>query len=470
QQDTGTNAGGMQGPQDASFAVMDKSSRRLAEVIMTDPAIDHVVTFTGGSGASNGGFIYITLKPLEERKVFAPQIIGRLREKISSLPVASAFLQPVQDLRIGGRASNALYQYTIQSDQIAEASHWGPILLAQMKTLPGLQDVNSDQQNNGLNEFLTYDRVTAARLGATPQSLNSTLANAFAQAQVSVIYTQLNQYYVVLEVAPRYTQNPEGLKAIYLRNSNTGVTPLNVVTRAHTDTTPLSVNHTGLFPSATVSFNLAPGYSLSDATAAITGMQEKLGFPAAVTGFFAGTLQAFQDSLRSEPYLILTALLAVYIVLGVLYESLVHPLTSISTLPSASAGAMLALLLFRVDLSIISIIGIVLLIGIVKKNAIMMIDFALVAEREHHMTPAEAIFEACMLRFRPILMTTMAALFGALPLALGAGTGSELRRPLGITIIGGLIVSQLLTLYTTPVVYLVLDRLRLRGQGSPRSV
>jgi multidrug efflux pump len=333
-----------------------------------------------------------------------------------------------------------------------------------------LQDVNSDQQNNGLNEFLTYDRMTAARLGATPQSLNSALASAFAQAQVSVIYTQMNQYYVVLEVAPRYTQSPEGLKAIYLRNSNTGVTPLKVVSQAQTGTTPLSVNHTGLFPSATVSFNLAPGYSLSDATKTITGMQQRLGFPATVTGFFAGTLQAFQDSLKSEPYLILTALLAVYIVLGVLYESLIHPLTIISTLPSASAGAMLALLLFQVDLSIISIIGIVLLIGIVKKNAIMMIDFALVAERERHMTPAEAIFEACMLRFRPILMTTMAALFGALPLALGTGMGSELRRPLGITIIGGLIVSQLLTLYTTPVMYLVLDRLRLRLQRSPRPV
>ncbi len=470
QQDTGTIAGGMQGPQDASFAVMDNSSRRLAEVIMADPAVDHVVTFTGGGGASNGGFIYITLKPLDERKVSAPAIIGRLRAKMITLPVASAFLQPVQDLRIGGRASNALYQYTVQSDQVAEVAHWGPILLAQLKKLPGLQDVNSDQQNNGLNQFLTYDRVTAARLGATPQSLNSTLAGAFAQAQVSVIYTQLNQYYVVMELAPRYTQGPEGLKAIYLRNSTTGVTPLRVMTQAHTETTPLSVNHTGLFPSATVSFNLAPGYSLSDATAAITAMQERLGFPATVTGFFAGTLQAFQDSVRSEPYLILTALLAVYIVLGVLYESLVHPLTIISTLPSASAGAMLALLLFQVDLSIISIIGIVLLIGIVKKNAIMMIDFALVAEREHHMTPAGAIFEACMLRFRPILMPTMAALFGALPLALGTGTGSELRRPLGITIIGGLIVSQLLTLYTTPVMYLVLDRLRLRLQGSPRPV
>jgi multidrug efflux pump len=470
QQDTGAIVGGMQGPQDASFALMDYSSRRLAEVITADPAVDHVVTFTGGAGASNAGFIYITLKPLEERKVSAPQIIGRLRAKMASMPVASAFLQPAQDLRIGGRQSNALYQYTIQADQIAEIAHWGPILLAQMKKLPGLQDVNSDQQNNGLNEFLTYDRVTAARVAATPQSLNSTLASAFAQAQVSVIYTQMNQYYVVLEVAPRYTQNPEGLKGIYLRNSTTGVTPLKVVTQAQTGTTPLSVNHTGLFPSATVSFNLAPGYSLSDATKAITGMQKQLGFPATVTGFFAGTLQAFQDSLKSEPYLILTALLAVYIVLGVLYESLIHPLTIISTLPSASAGAMLALLLFQVDLSIISIIGIVLLIGIVKKNAIMMIDFALVAERDQHMTPAEAIFEACMLRFRPILMTTMAALFGALPLALGTGTGSELRRPLGITIIGGLIVSQLLTLYTTPVMYLVLDRLRLRFQRSPRPV
>ena len=469
QQDTGAIVGGVQGPQDASFFQMDNSLRQLVDVIKTDPAVANLIAFTGGAGASNGGFIYIALKPLEERKVTAPEIIGRLRPRMGRLPVASAFLQAAQDLRVGGRQSNALYQYTIQSDNVQDLSHWGPILLARMKKLPVLQDVNSDQQNNGLEQFLTYDRVTAARLGITPQTLNSTLYGAFGQSQVSIIYTALNQYYVVLEVAPKYWQSPEGLNYIYLRTSNRGVVPLDAVTRGQTGTTPLTVNHTGLFPSVTVSFNLSPGASLSDAAEAIQGMQRSLGTPSSVRGFFAGTLQAYQQSLGSEPYLILTALLAVYIVLGILYESLVHPLTIISTLPSASAGAMLALMLLKVDLSVISIIGIVLLIGIVKKNAIMMIDFALVAEREHNMSTRDAIFQACMLRFRPILMTTMAALFGALPLAFGSGTGSELRRPLGITIVGGLIVSQLLTLYTTPVVYLSLDSLRLRIQGRHRA-
>jgi multidrug efflux pump len=469
QQDTGAIVGGVQGPQDASFFQMDHSIRQLVDVVKADPAVANIIAFTGGGGPSNGGFIYIALKPLEDRVVTAPDIIGRLRPKMGGLPVASAFLQAAQDLRIGGRQSNALYQYTIQSDNVRELSQWGPILLAQMKKLAVLQDVNSDQQNNGLDEFLTYDRSTAARLGITPQSLDSTLYNAFGQSQVSIIYTQLNQYYVVLEVAPRYWQSPEGLKYIYLLTSNNGVIPLDAVAQAQRGTTPLTVNHTGLFPSVTVSFNLAPGASLSDAALAITGMQHNLGTPSTVRGFFAGTLLAYQQSLGSEPYLVLTALLAVYIVLGILYESLVHPLTIISTLPSASAGAMLALILLKVDLSVISIIGIVLLIGIVKKNAIMMIDFALVAEREHGMSTTDAIFRACMLRFRPILMTTMAALFGALPLAFGSGTGSELRRPLGITIVGGLIVSQLLTLFTTPVVYLSLDNLRLRIQGRHRA-
>ncbi len=469
QQDTGAIVGGLQGSQDASFFQMDHSIRRLVDVVKADPAVANIIAFTGGAGPSNGGFIYIALKPLENRMVTAPEIIGRLRPKMGRLPVASAFLQAAQDLRIGGRQSNALYQYTIQSDNVRDLTQWGPILLAQMKKLTILQDVNSDQQNNGLDEFLTYDRSTAARLGITPQSLNSTLYSAFGQSLVSIIYTQLNQYYVVLEVAPRYWQGPEGLKYIYLLTSNSGVIPLGTVTQAQKGTTPLTVNHTGLFPSVTVSFNLAPGVSLSDAALAINGMQQNLGTPSTVRGFFAGTLLAYQQSLGSEPYLILTALLAVYIVLGILYESLVHPLTIISTLPSASAGAMLALILLKVDLSVISIIGIVLLIGIVKKNAIMMIDFALVAERERGMNTTDAIFQACMLRFRPILMTTMAALFGALPLAFGSGTGSELRRPLGITIVGGLIVSQLLTLFTTPVVYLSLDNLRLRIQGRHRA-
>jgi len=452
----------VRGPQDASFPVMNNSILQIEKVIKADPAVDNVIAYTGGNGSSNGGFVYIALKPLDERKVGAPEIINRLRPKLNRLPVASAFLQAAQDLRIGGRSSNAMYQYTIQSDDVADLSHWGPILLAGMQKLQGFQDVSSDAQNSGLQEMISYDRPTAARLGITPQSLDQSLYSAFGQSQVSIIYTQLNQYYVVLEVAPPYWQSPDGLKNIYLNTTGSGVVPLSAVTSAEASTTPLVINHTSSFPSVTVSFNLASNLALSDATRMVSQMQQRLNMPGTVRGSFAGTAAAYQTSLDSEPLLIGTALLAVYIVLGILYESLIHPLTIISTLPSASVGAMLALMLFNVDLNVISIIGIILLIGIVKKNAIMMIDFALVAEREHGKTPTDAIFEACQLRFRPILMTTMAALFGALPLAFGTGTGSELRRPLGITIVGGLIVSQMLTLYTTPVVYLFFDRLRLR--------
>jgi multidrug efflux pump len=473
-QDTGSLGGAVRGPQDASFYSMNAAIQQILKIVKSDPAVQNAISFTGGGGASNTANMFVALKPLEERKISASDVINRLRPHLNRIAGASSFLQASQDLRIGGRGSNALYQYTIQADNLVDLATWGPKLLAQMTHLPGFQDVSSDQQDGGLDELLHYDRVTAAKLGQTAQSLDQGLYSAFGQSEVSLIYTQLNQYYVVLEVAPEYWESPEGLKDIYFHPPGTSSTtasgnvPLATMATAKTNTTPLSLAHTGLFPSVTVSFNLAPGVSLSDATLEIAQMQQRLGTPSTVHGFFAGTLLAYQQSLGTEPLLVVTAILAIFIVLGILYESLVHPITILSTLPSASVGAMMALMLFKEDLNVISIIGIVLLIGIVKKNAIMMIDFALQAEREGGLNTEDAIFEACMLRFRPILMTTMAALFGALPLAFGSGTGSELRRPLGITIVGGLIVSQMLTLYTTPVVYLALDRLRLRVMGKER--
>jgi multidrug efflux pump len=462
EQDNGSVFGGIQGAQDISFQAMQELTLRFVQKIKTDPAVLHVGAFTGGGGAVNTGFIYLSLKPLNERKISASQVVDRLRPQLISIPGATVFLQAGQDLRIGGRQSNAQYQYTIQSDTLDDLVKWGPILLSQMKKQHILTDVNSDQQNSGLQASLVYDRDTASRLGITPQMIDNTLYEAFGQAQVSTMYTALNQYHVVMEVAPQFWQNPSSLSDIYVRPSVGKEVPLSAITHYAPQTAPLSVNHQSQFPSVTISFNLAQGVALSDAAAAIGQMETSMGMPASIHGMFSGTLQAFQSSLSTEPYLILTALLAIYIVLGMLYESFIHPITILSTLPSAGVGAMLALLIFHIDLSVIALIGVILLIGIVKKNAILMIDFALAAERLEHKTSEEAIFQACILRFRPILMTTMAALFGALPLALGTGTGSELRRPLGVTIIGGLIVSQMLTLYTTPVVYLYLDRLRLR--------
>jgi multidrug efflux pump len=462
EQDNGTAFGGIQGAQDISFQAMQDLTLKFVQIIKTDPAVQNVGAFTGGGGAVNTGFIYLALKPLNERKITSSQVVDRLRPKLTSLPGATVFLQAGQDLRIGGRQSNAQYQYTIQSDSLDDLVKWGPVLLQNMKKLNLITDVNSDQQNSGLQAALVYDRKTASRMGITPQTIDNTLYEAFGQAQVSTMYTALNQYHVVMEVAPQYWQSPEGLKDIYVRPQTGTEVPLNAITTYDPDTAPLAVNHQGQFPSVTISFNLAPNVALSDASEAVLKMQQQIGMPATIHGMFSGTLQAFQSSLSTEKYLIITALAAVYIVLGILYESYIHPITILSTLPSAGVGALLALLLFHMDLSVIALIGIILLIGIVKKNAIMMIDFALAAERSENKNSRDAIFQACILRFRPILMTTMAALFGALPLALGTGTGSEFRRPLGITIIGGLIVSQILTLYTTPVVYLYLDRMRIR--------
>jgi len=468
QQDNGIVFGGIQGSQDISFQAMQKATARIVDVIKTDPAVQNVMAFTGGGGATNGGNVFLGLKPLAERDASASQVINRLRPKLLSVSGANTFMQAGQDLRIGGRGSSAQFQYTIQSDNLQDLVQWGPVLLQQMRKIHLLTDVNTDQQNSGLQATLTYDRATASRLGITPQMLDNSLYEAFGQAQVSTMYTGINQYHVVLEVAPKYWQSPVNLSDVYIRASQGKVVPLSAIAHYEPSTAPLAVNHQGQYPSVTISFNLAPGVSLSDASRAIVETEQKIGMPNTITGMFSGTLQAFEASRATLPLLIVTALLAVYIVLGILYESYIHPLTIISTLPSAGVGAILALNLFHKDLSVIAIIGVILLIGIVKKNAILMIDFALAAERSEGKSPRDAIFQACILRFRPILMTTMAAIFGAMPLAFGRGTGSELRNPLGMTIIGGLLLSQMLTLYTTPVVYLSLGRLRvnwLRAHG-----
>jgi multidrug efflux pump len=461
EQDNGTVVGGIQGPQDVSFQRMQTFTESYSEILNSDPAISNVTAFTGGQGPINSGNIFLALKGRKLRDVSASELIARLRPKLNSVQGARVFMQAGQDLHIGGRASNAEYQYTIQSENLDDLIKWGPILLDRMRRIRGFTEVNSDQQDNGLRVSVVYDRATAARLGITPQTLDSTLYDAFGQAQVSTMYTSLNQYHVVMEVAPQFWQDPSALKDIYIHSSNGSVVPLSAVARYEPTIAPLAVNHQGQFPAVTISFNLAPGMALSDASREIDDLEQSMGMPASIHGLYSGTLQAFRASLSTEPALIITALLAVYIVLGALYESFIHPITILSTIPSAGVGAVLALLLFRIDLSVIAIIGMILLIGIVKKNAILMIDFAIAVERSEGKSPAEAIFQACLLRFRPILMTTMAALLGALPLVFGSGSGSELRRPLGITIAGGLIFSQMLTLFTTPVVYLYMDRLSL---------
>ncbi len=471
-QDTGSLLGGFQGPQDASFHAMQSALISIEKVIQADPAMDVVTGFTGstsGPGSedgSNSGFLFITLKPLAQRKLSAAEVLDRMRPKLDAIPVASTLLKPFQDIPSVGKSSNTSYQFELSSDNVADLNTWGPILYQEMEKLPEIKDVNIDQQNGGLQASLNYDRRTAARLGITPQLIDQSLYGAFGQAQVSTIHASLNQYHVVMEAAPQYAQSPLGMKSIYVHPSGGNTVPLDAFVQTANSTSPLLVNHDGLFPAVTVSFNLAPGVPLEQATIAIEKLQQRLAMPRTVLGSFAGTAGDFKKSLIDQIVLVVMALFAVYIVLGVLYESLVHPITILSTLPPASVGAVLALIVFKSELDLISIIGIVLLIGIVKKNAIMMIDFALLAERMEGKNSTDAIFEACLLRFRPILMTTMAALFGALPLALGHGTGSELRRPLGIAVAGGLVVSQILTLYTTPVIYLILDRLRLWHHSS----
>ena len=504
QQDTGRISGSTRASQDISFPAMAAKQRELAQMVLDDPAVLTVTAFAGGAGPGGGSFnvgrMFIALKPLAQRpgRVSADQVVNRLRRKLTSVPGAILYLQANQDIQVGGRSSDAQYQYTLADENLNELNAWAPQLQARMKSMPELRDVSTDQQNQGLAANLVIDRDAASRLGITASAIDSVLYDAFGQRQVSTMYTALNQYHVVMEVDPRFQLSPDALNGIYIKaskvagattamastssaaattttaatttaatssaTSSTGgaMVPLAAIAHYETQRTSLQVNHQGQYPAVTLTFNLAPNVALGDAVTALQKAQQEMGMPSGVHATFQGTAQAFQDSLSSEPYLILAALVAVYIVLGILYESLIHPLTILSTLPPAGVGAILALLLTGTDLSIIALIGIILLIGIVKKNAIMMIDFALQAEREQGLPPVEAIYQACLLRFRPIMMTTMAALFGGLPLAIGMGVGSELRKPLGITIVGGLIVSQMLTLFTTPVVYLFFDRLQWR--------
>jgi hydrophobe/amphiphile efflux-1 (HAE1) family protein len=460
QQDTGLLSGSIQASQDISFDAMRVKQKQFSDIITADPAVQSNIAFVGGGNAMNTGRMYIMLKPLSERKVRADQIIARLRKKLAVVAGATLYLQANQDIRVGGRQSNSQYQYTLQSESLSDLENWSPRMLDELKTLPQLRDASTDQQEKGLQEVLVIDRDTASRLGLDAATIDNTLYDAFGQRQVSTVFTQLNEYHLVMEVSPEFQRNPDALKGIYARSSNGTEVPLSAFTHFQPRTAPLTVNHQAQYPAVTLSFNLAPNIALGEAVAAINAAANKTDLPGSIQATFQGTAQAFQASLSSEPMLIVAALLAVYIVLGMLYESFIHPITILSTLPSAGVGALLALLICGTDLNVMAIIGIILLIGIVKKNAIMMIDFALDAERKEGKSPRDAIYQACLLRFRPIMMTTMAAILGGLPLALGSGTGSELRRPLGISIVGGLIVSQMLTLFTTPVVYLYMDRLR----------
>jgi len=465
QQDTGRISGGILGQQDVSFEAMTAKLQVLNGIVLKDPAVDTAISFTGGGrgGGTNSANMFIQLKPLGQgRKESAFSVVNRLRPKLSHIPGAQLFMVPVQDVNIGGRQSNSQFQYTLQGDNLADLLQWAPKLFEKMRTMPELRDLSSDQQNQGLEVTVVIDRETASRLGVTPTQIDSTLYDAFGQRQVSVMYSGINQYHVVMEVDPKFSQSPDALKSIYVHSSNGTEVPLNAFAHFEATQTAVAVSHQGQFPAVTISFNLAPSVSLDRAETVVEGAVRTMGMPSTIHGGFQGTAQAFQQSLATEPILILTALAAVYIVLGMLYESVVHPVTILSTLPSAGVGALIFLLLTNTEFTVIAMIGIILLIGIVKKNAIMMIDFALQSEREGNKSPEEAVREACLLRFRPIMMTTMAAMFGALPLALGTGTGSELRRPLGIAIVGGLLVSQMLTLFTTPVIYLYLDRFRLR--------
>jgi hydrophobe/amphiphile efflux-1 (HAE1) family protein len=466
QQDTGRISGQTIGSQDISFDAMMAKQKQLAQIALDDPAVKSVNGFAGGGGPGGGsnnvGRMFMALKPLEDRpgRVSADGVVNRLRTKLTSVPGATLFLQAQQDIQIGARGSSAQYQYTLSDENLEELNQWAPQLLNRAMKMPELRDVSTDQQDQGLAANLVIDRDTASRLGISAETIDQVLYDAFGQREVSTMYTALNQYYVVMEVDPRYQRSPDSLNGIFIKASTGDMVPLSAIAHFENQRTSLQVNHQGQYPAVTLTFNLAPNVALGDAVTALETMQRNLGMPSSLHATFQGTAQAYQESLQNEKWLILSAIVAVYIVLGILYESLIHPLTILSTLPPAGAGAILALLLTGTELSIIALIGIILLIGIVKKNAILMIDFALQAERDQGLPPVEAIYQSCLLRFRPIMMTTMAALFGGLPLAIGMGVGSELRKPLGITIVGGLLVSQALTLFTTPVVYLFFDKLQ----------